>query len=104
MGVNRSLAHLKSISGLDVAMAEAKVLSAEAEGQYCVKRSKASVFGETGKKNSEYPQSTAGSFNVVAEKPDLTILPLILSFPSYSFGIRQLRQGVKTVAKIRPKS
>ena len=31
LGVNRSLAHLKSISGLDVAMAEAKVLSAEAE-------------------------------------------------------------------------
>ncbi len=31
LGVNRNLAHLKSISGLDVAMAEAKVLSAEAE-------------------------------------------------------------------------
>ena len=31
MGATRSLAQLKSISGLDVAMAEAKVLSAEAE-------------------------------------------------------------------------
>lgn len=31
LGVNRNLAHLKSASGLDVAMAEAKVLSAEAD-------------------------------------------------------------------------